>query len=251
MSQQPPAGLPDFSGAGDPAAPPQAPPPTELPAAAPARGPSSRAVVAVVVIAVVGQLLALGLVLGGVGAIVALAQRPGAEDPGTTDPGVGQEQLEPGQVHNAAGDPVEDGTGSRERPATPGEHSLSWPTWDGGTVTVRIEGIEWGAALPSTGDAEPLAEGYELVLVTGTLAYEGYAGYNAQGELWMLLETETSYRVEMLNGFAPDSLDTLGTLDDGEEAPFSAGFVVPSDEADSLLLSVETYGGEPLHVEVP
>lgn len=122
---------------------------------------------AVVVIAVVGQLLALGLVLGGVGAIVALAQRPGTEDPGTTDPGAVQEELEPGQVHDADGDPVEDGTGSRERPATPGEHGLSWPTWDGGTVTVRIEGIERGAALPSTGDAEPLAEGYELVLVTG------------------------------------------------------------------------------------
>lgn len=105
MSQQPPAGLPDFSGAGDPAAPPQAPPPTELPAAAPARGPSSRAVVAVVVIAVVGQLLALGLVLGGVGAIVALAQRPGAEDPGTTDPGVGQEQLEPGRSTTLPGTP--------------------------------------------------------------------------------------------------------------------------------------------------
>lgn len=132
------------------------PRPADLPESSSARGLTPRTLVAVVVIAVVGQLLALGLVLSGVGAIVALAQRPGTEDPGTTDPGAVQEELEPGQVHDADGDPVEDGTGSRERPATPGEHSLSWPTWDGGTVTVRIEGIERGAALPSTGDAEPL-----------------------------------------------------------------------------------------------
>lgn len=167
---------------------------------------------------------------------------PAAPSP-TATPG-----QEPGTVTDSTGRVVEDGIGGYDRPASVQEHTLSWEVWTGGTLGVRALEVDPGATLPAAAGEDVVQDGYELVLVTYEVRYEGPGRLAPAEELWLSAESHLTYFPDVAEGLVPDPMAAVSPLADGETARFRSAFLVPAAEAGTLLLGVETYAGEVLYV---
>lgn len=203
--------------------------------------------VGAIVVGVIVVLACAALAVATVGVVGWLATRP-TPDSGT-DPIVYDDLsgYAPGVVTDETGQAVEDGTGGYESPATVGEHSFVWETWDGGDVTVRATALEIGSALPGSEGADVLQDGYELVVLTADVDYSGPGSFEPAYELWVAGETPLSYYSDVAPGLVPDPLMESDALSDGDSVTLRAAVLVPEDEVDELVLAVSAASGDTLY----
>ena len=221
----------------------------------PPSAPSERArssalpIVAIVLsslaLAVSGLVLLLVLVLGG------LAYIYGGAPYVMSDPVGGYSSMyTPGRVTDASGAVVTD-VGTYDRPATLGEHTLSWPTVSGGIVEVTVTEVEWeaDAAVAADPSNPPAGPDMEYVLATIDVSYTGPGGLVPAEDLYICLESVSW-------GTCSDGIDVttaaplrdIGALTDGDEATATVTLELTEGERDSALISVETIDGEPLYL---
>lgn len=267
----------------DHGAPARAPRSTDPPRS-PSADPSVRrgalppwAIVAIVVVQAVAQVAGVALVVGGLqrliaedrgtpGAVPAAGQptdgqptdgqptdaqptdaQPTDGQPAAGDPPQQSGGRDPGTVTDAAGREVTDGTGGYDRPATVGEHTVSWTAWTDGTLGVAALDVDLAATLPAADGQDVIQEGYRLVLVTFEVRYDGPGQLAPAEELWLTGESDRTFFPDVAEGLVPDPMRLVGPLEGGETARFRSAFVVPDGETDSLRLTVETFTGEPLY----
>ena len=221
----------------------------------PPSAPSERArssalpIVAIVLsslaLAVSGLVLLLVLVLGG------LAYIYGGAPYVMSDPVGGYSSMyTPGRVTDASGAIVTD-AGTYDRPATLGEHTLSWPTVSGGIVEVTVTEVDWeaDAAVAADPSNPPAGPDMEYVLATIDVSYTGPGGLVPAEDLYICLESVSW-------GTCSDGIDVttaaplrgIGALTDGDEATATVALELAEGERDSALISVETIDGEPLYL---
>ena len=221
----------------------------------PPSAPSERArssalpIVAIVLsslaLAVSGLVLLLVLVLGG------LAYIYGGAPYVMGDPVGGYSSMyTPGRVTDASGAVVTD-AGTDDRPATLGEHTLSWPTVSGGVVEVTVTDVDWDAdaavaADPANPPPDPSA-GY--VLATVDVAYTGPGGTVPTEDLYLCLESMSWASCHMdLDVATAAPLRDIGALTDGDRATAIVALELAEGERGSALFSIETIDGEPLYL---
>ncbi|WP_394275986.1 hypothetical protein [Luteococcus sp.] len=199
------------------------------------------AVVAIVAVVLLALLAALGLLVSAVRSFIAEdTVWVGVDDgPAFTD----------GVVLDASGNQVTDGTGMFGQPATVGEHTFTWPTLDGGTVSVRATDIDPDATVPLAEGVDVLQPGYQLVVMTADVTYEGDSSIRINEEVWVRGETDLMTYGEV-NGLVPNSLSEGAALVDGQTLTVNVAVVVPEDDLDTLQFSVETPEGMPLYYGV-
>lgn len=190
------------------------------PSAPPERARSSALPIVAIVLsslalAVSGLVLVLVLVLGG------LAYIYGGAPYVMSDPVGGYSSMyTPGRVTDASGAVVTD-VGTYDRPATLGEHTLSWPTVSGGIVEVTVTEVDWEAdaavaADPANPPPDPSA-GY--VLATVDVAYTGPGGTVPTEDLYLCLESTSWASCHMdLDVATAAPLRDIGALTDGDRA---------------------------------
>ena len=221
----------------------------------PPSAPSERArssalpIVAIVLsslaLAVSGLVLLLVLVLGG------LAYIYGGAPYVMGDPVGGYSSMyTPGRVTDASGAVVTD-AGTDDRPATLGEHTLSWPTVSGGIVEVTVTEVDWeaDAAVAADPSNPPAGPDMEYVLATIDVSYTGPGGLVPAEDLYICLESVSW-------GTCSDGIDVttaaplrgIGALTDGDEATAIVALELAEGERGSALFSVETIDGEPLYL---
>ena len=208
------------------------------------------AIVSVVALLVVGLIAGLVIVAGALDTAERLRTAPTTAatptDPGPrSTPATGDPSLRPGSVDRAGGAAAPDGSFSD--PATVGEDTLSWPTWDGGTVHVRATEVDPDAELPHAPGTDVVEDGHQLVLVTLEISYEGPGQFQPLSEMWFSAQTDLGYATDVLPGMAPDAIDTVGALRDGEHASARCAFVLVSTQMDGARIVLQPYDGEPLH----
>lgn len=221
----------------------------------PPSAPSERArssalpIVAIVLsslaLAVSSLVLALLLVLGG------LFYFYGGAPYVMGDPVGGYSSMyTPGRVTDASGAVVTD-VGTYDRPATLGEHTLSWPTVSGGVVEVTVTDVDWDAdaavaADPANPPPDPSA-GY--VLATVDVAYTGPGGTVPTEDLYLCLESMSWASCHMdLDVATAAPLRDIGALTDGDRATAIVALELAEGERGSALFSIETIDGEPLYL---
>lgn len=221
----------------------------------PPSAPSERArssalpIVAIVLsslaLAVSGLVLLLVLVLGG------LAYIYGGAPYVMSDPVGGYSSMyTPGRVTDASGAVVTD-VGTYDRPATLGEHTLSWPTVSGGIVEVTVTEVDWeaDAAVAADPSNPPAGPDMEYVLATIDVSYTGPGGLVPAEDLYICLESVSW-------GTCSDGIDVttaaplrdIGALTDGDQATATVALELTEGERGSALISVETIDGEPLYL---
>ena len=221
----------------------------------PPSAPSERArssalpIVAIVLsslaLAVSGLVLLLVLVLGG------LAYIYGGAPYVMSDPVGGYSSMyTPGRVTDASGAIVTD-AGTYDRPATLGEHTLSWPTVSGGIVEVTVTEVDWeaDAAVAADPSNPPAGPDMEYVLATIDVSYTGPGGLVPAEDLYICLESVSW-------GTCSDGIDVttaaplrdIGALTDGDQATATVALELTEGERGSALISVETIDGEPLYL---
>ena len=221
----------------------------------PPSAPSERArssalpIVAIVLsslaLAVSSLVLALLLVLGGLYYVY------GGATYVMGDPVGGYSSMyTPGRVTDASGAVVTD-AGTDDRPATLGEHTLSWPTVSGGIVEVTVTEVDWeaDAAVAADPSNPPAGPDMEYVLATIDVSYTGPGGLVPAEDLYICLESVSW-------GTCSDGIDVttaaplrdIGALTDGDEATATVALELTEGERDSALISVETIDGEPLYL---
>ena len=221
----------------------------------PPSAPSERArssalpIVAIVLsslaLAVSGLVLVLVLVLGG------LAYIYGGAPYVMGDPVGGYSSMyTPGRVTDASGAVVTD-AGTYDRPATLGEHTLSWPTVSGGIVEVTVTDVEWeaDAAVAADPSNPPAGPDMGYILATIDVAYTGPGGLVPAEDLYICLESVSW-------GTCSDGIDVttaaplrdIGALTDGDQATATVALELTEGERGSALISVETIDGEPLYL---
>ena len=220
------------------------------PSAPPERARSSALPIVAIVLsslalAVSGLVLVLVLVLGG------LAYIYGGAPYVMSDPVGGYSSMyTPGRVTDASGAVVTD-VGTYDRPATLGEHTLSWPTVSGGIVEVTVTEVDWEAdAAVATDPSNPPA-GPDMGYVHATIdvAYTGPGGLVPAEDLYICLESVSW-------GTCSDGIDVttaaplrdIGALTDGDQATATVALELTEGERGSALISVETIDGEPLYL---
>ena len=220
------------------------------PSAPPERARSSALPIVAIVLsslalAVSGLVLVLVLVLGG------LAYIYGGAPYVMSDPVGGYSSMyTPGRVTDASGAVVTD-VGTYDRPATLGEHTLSWPTVSGGIVEVTVTGVDWDAdaavaADPANPPPDPSA-GY--VLATVDVAYTGPGGTVPTEDLYICLESMSWVSCHMdLDVATAAPIRDIGALTDGDRATAIVALELAEGERGSALFSVETIDGEPLYL---
>lgn len=196
------------------------------------------AIVAVVLLALVA----------GLGLLVSAVQNFFTEDTVWVEVEDGQAFTD-GVVTDAAGNPVTDGTGMFGQPAAVGEHTFTWPTPDGGTVSVRATEIDPDAAVPLAGGADVLQPGYQLVVMTADVTYEGDSSIRINEEVWARAETDVMSYAEV-DGLVPNPRSEGAALVDGQTLTITVAVVVPEDDLDTLQFSLETPEGMPLYYGV-
>lgn len=196
-------------------------------------------------LAVSGLVLVLVLVLGG------LAYIYGGAPYVMSDPVSGYSSMyTPGRVTDASGAVVTD-VGTYDRPATLGEHTLSWPTVSGGIVEVTVTEVDWDAdaavaADPANPPPDPSA-GY--VLATVDVAYTGSGGTVPTEDLYICLESTSWASCHMdLDVATAAPLRDIGALTDGDRATAIVALELAEGERGSALFSVGTIDGEPLYL---
>ena len=220
------------------------------PSAPPERARSSALPIVAIVLsslalAVSGLVLLLVLVLGG------LAYIYGGAPYVMGDPVGGYSSMyTPGRVTDASGAVVTD-VGTYDRPATLGEHTLSWPTVSGGIVEVTVTEVDWeaDAAVAADPSNPPAGPDMEYVLATIDVSYTGPGGLVPAEDLYICLESVSW-------GTCSDGIDVttaaplrgIGALTDGDEATATVALELAEGERDSALISVETIDGEPLYL---
>lgn len=227
--------------------------PAPEPAAAPMQAaPPPRTSPGVVVAIVLSSLaLALSLLVAVVTAGIVAYQYFGFGPEDAWIQGGAVYDATPGTVKAADGTVVE-GLGAVEHPARIGEHTLSWPTYEGGVLDATVTAVDWDAeaklaeAFPA--NPEPLT-GTVYVLVTMDLSYTGPGNFAPAADVFVGMETDSwiSYYDEL----AVDSehpLQAAGFLSDGETVEVTAVLEMRKGERDSALLSIETLDGEPLYL---
>lgn len=156
----------------------------------------------------------------------------------------------PGRVTDASG-AVVTGVGTYDRPATLGEHTLSWPTVSGGVVEVTLTEVDWDAdaavaADPANPPPDPSA-GY--VLATVDVAYTGPGGTVPTEDLYLCLESTSWASCHMdLDVATAAPLRDIGALTDGDRATAIVALELAEGERGSALFAVETIDGEPLYL---
>lgn len=220
------------------------------PSAPPERARSSALPIVAIVLsslalAVSGLVLVLVLVLGG------LAYIYGGAPYVMSDPVGGYSSMyTPGRVTDASGAVVTD-VGTYDRPATLGEHTLSWPTVSGGVVEVTLTEVDWDAdaavaADPANPPPDPSA-GY--VLATVDVAYTGPGGTVPTEDLYLCLESMSWASCHMdLDVATAAPLRDIGALTDGDRATAIVALELAEGERGSALFSIETIDGEPLYL---
>lgn len=214
---------------------------------APRRGVSRGAWIALAASIVVTLLLVLCLVAGFVLTVRSAASSDdwssSSSDPGMT--------TEDGTVLDANGSPVL-GVGTIDAPATAGEHSLRWPSDDGGTITVHVTAIDWDAdteveAADPLNDPPP--DGYLYALVSLDVTYAGTGWINAYDSLSVYAESPSSTMGQWDTTARPaQPLWRAGGITDGETASGQIVLPVLRDEAASSAISIATWNGTPLYV---
>ena len=220
------------------------------PSAPPERARSSALPIVAIVLsslalAVSGLVFVLVLVLGGLfyfygGATYVMGDPVGGYAGGVT----------PGRVTDASGAVITD-AGTYDRPATLGEHTLSWPTVSGGIVEVTVTEVDWeaDAAVAADPSNPPAGPDMEYVLATIDVSYTGPGGLVPAEDLFICLESVSW-------GTCSDGIDVttaaplrgIGALTDGDEATATVALELAEGERDSALISVETIDGEPLYL---
>ncbi|MEY8654191.1 hypothetical protein [Brachybacterium paraconglomeratum] len=220
------------------------------PSAPPERARSSALPIVAIVLsslalAVSSLVLVLVLVLGG------LFYYFGGAPYELSDPVGGYSSVyTPGRVTDASGAVVTD-VGTYDRPATLGEHTLSWPTVSGGVVEVTVTDVDWDADAAVAADPSnpPAGPDMEYVLATIDVSYTGPGGLVPAEDLYICLESVSW-------GTCSDGIDVttaaplrgIGALTDGDEATATVALELAEGERDSALISVETIDGEPLYL---
>ena len=220
------------------------------PSAPPERARSSALPIVAIVLsslalAVSSLVLVLVLVLGG------LFYFYGGAPYVMSDPVGGYSSMyTPGRVTDASGAVVTD-VGTYDRPATLGEHTLSWPTVSGGIVEVTVTEVDWeaDAAVAADPSNPPAGPDMEYVLATIDVSYTGPGGLVPAEDLYICLESVSW-------GTCSDGIDVttaaplrgIGALTDGDEATATVALELAEGERGSALISVETIDGEPLYL---
>ncbi len=155
-----------------------------------------------------------------------------------------EQEKEPGTVTDAEGEKIAIGTGPDD-PATVGEHTFAWEVWTSGTLSVTAREVDTDAQLPGAEDL--VADGYQLVIATYEVRYDGPARLAPVEELWPTAESARRYYPDIAEGLVDDPMRQVDALSSGESATFRSVFMVPTEELDSFLLAVETYNGERLY----
>ncbi|MCT2295440.1 hypothetical protein M3F57_04700 [Brachybacterium muris] len=200
------------------------------------------AVVAIVAMVLLALLAGLGLLVSAVRGFIAEDSVWVEVDDGAT--------FTDGVVTDTSGNQVTDGTGMLGRPATAGEHTFSWPTTDGGTISVHATSIDPDATVPLAGGVDVLQPGYQLVVMTLEVTYEGDSSVQIKDEVWVWAETDLMAYPEVA-GLVPNPLSEGGALADGQTLTVAVAVVVPEDDLDTLQFSVETLEGVSLYYGVP
>ncbi|MCT2262071.1 hypothetical protein M3F59_10665 [Brachybacterium muris] len=200
------------------------------------------AVVAIVAMVLLALLAGLGLLVSAVRGFIAEDSVWVEVDDGAT--------FTDGVVTDTSGNQVTDGTGMLGRPATAGEHTFSWPTTDGGTISVHATSIDPDATVPLAGGVDVLQPGYQLVVMTLEVTYERDSSVQIKDEVWVWAETDLMAYPEVA-GLVPNPLSEGGALADGQTLTVAVAVVVPEDDLDTLQFSVETLEGVSLYYGVP
>ena len=214
------------------------------------------AILGIVAVQALALVAVVGLVMGGVqrlggeesdpsAAPTATAARP-TRTPVASEP---PRDREPGTVTDAGGTELADGTGAYDRPATVGEHTFGWPVWTGGILRVAAREADLAATVPGAAGKDVLQDGYQLVVVTFEVRYEGPGRLAPVEELWLTGESQRTYFPEVGEGVVADPMQAVGSLESGESATFRSAFLVPDAELDTFRLGVETFSGETLYYE--
>lgn len=221
------------------------------PEPAPRRGTlPAWAIVAIVAVQAAAMVASVALVLGGIERLFSEdSATPVAEPtspPATRSPPPPTQapEREPGTVTDSSGREVTDGTGGYDRPATIGEHTLSWTAWTDGTVSVSALEVDLDATVPAAAGEDVVQDGYRLVQVTYEVRYEGPGQLAPAEELWLTGESDRTYFPDIAEGLLPAPMRGVGPLQDGEAAQFHSAFLVPEAEVDGFRLGVETFTGE-------
>lgn len=208
----------------------------------PSRGLPAWAIVAIVALVLVSLLTGLGILVAGL--VVRAADSAGYSDVWVVDEG--GTGFTDGVVTDTAGDELTDGTGSYALPAVVGEHTFTWPTLDGGTISVHATGIELDAAVPLAKGEDVIQQGYQLVVLDAEVSYRGERAVAVPEELWIRAETDHAL-YEPILGLVPNPLTEAGTLSNRESLVITVAVLVPEEDLDELVISVETPEGMPLY----
>lgn len=211
------------------------------------------AIVGIVAVQAAALVAIVGLVLGGLQRWTSEEPAPPAASPSTekeTRSPVAQqapEETVPGTVTDSTGRELTDGTGSYEDPATIGEHTVSWPSWNDGTLSVTALDIDLDATIPGAAGKDVVQDGYQLVLVAYEVRYDGPAQLAPAEELWLSGESQRTYFPEISDGLVTDPMRAISPLSSGESAQFHSAFLVAENEISSFRLGVQTFNGDILY----
>lgn len=198
--------------------------------------------------------IVLGAIAGIVTLVVALVYGATSFLARQVDPfaiaGYEEDPYDDGVVTDTDGGVLEDGTGQYDDPATVGEHTFTWPTWDGGTVTYAATSVDPDAVLPRAGEVDVLQDGFRLVVIEVDLTYVGEGSYTPDEDLWVTAEGVTGYYNDVAEGLLPVPVTAVESLSDGETATFQSAFIVSDGEYHSLRIGLETGSGYPLYYTV-
>ncbi|WP_345075671.1 hypothetical protein [Brachybacterium paraconglomeratum] len=208
------------------------------------------AIVAIVIVQAAALVAVVGLVVGGLQRLgdpspAPPVATPASDEESTSVPGSQTPQeREPGTVTDSAGREMTDGTGGYDRPATLGEHTVSWTAWTDGTLSVTPLEVDLAATAPGADGKDVVQDGYRLVLVTYEVRYDGPGQLAPAEELWLTGESDRTYLPDVAEGLVPDPMTSISPLGGGESARFRSAFLVSEKEVDTFRLGVETFSGE-------
>lgn len=207
------------------------------------------AIVAIVLVQAVALVVTVGLVVGGLQRLFGAEAAPSGAAATQQEPttGAAGQEREPGTVTDAAGRELTDGTGHYDEPATVGVHTVAWPTWTDGTLSVTAQEVDLAATLPGDGPPGVVQDGFRVVRVAYEVRYEGPGQLAPVEELWLSGESERTFFPDVAEGLVADPVSTIGPLRSGQSARFHSLFIVPADELAGFRLGVETFGGEVLY----
>lgn len=211
------------------------------------------AIVAIVFVQAAALVAVVGLVVGGLQRLSAPspatpAAAPASEEESASVPASqASQEREPGTVTDSAGREVTDGTGGYDRPATIGEHTVTWAAWTDGALSVTPLEVDLAATAPGADGKDVVQDGYRLILVTFAVRYDGPGQLAPVEELWLTGESDRTYFPDIAQGLVPDPMTSISPLGSGESAQFRSAYLVPEREVDTFRLGVETFTGEILY----